>query len=135
MKKLLILMIVAAGLLIAACSEKRSERFILLTTPIWASDTLYADGVDASGSGQLLEKFNGDAKFREDGSGDFGDYKGNWTFNNDETKLTITSDSLPVAIIANIDMLTTTDLRIITAVPNPQNLLDPYDIRMTFKAK
>ncbi len=56
-------------------------------------------------------------------------------FNPDETKITITSDSLPVAILANIYLLTSTDLRVTALVPNKDNLSDPFDIRMTFKAK
>ena len=135
MKKLSFLLIIAAGVMIAACGEKRSERFILLTTPIWVSDSLYADGVDASGAGQLLAKFVGNVKFYEDGTGYFGQYKGEWMLSVDENYLTITTDSLPIPIVADIDMLTSTDLKITTNVPNPQNLQDPYDIRMTFKAR
>ena len=135
MKKLLIFVIATAGLITAACGEKQSERFILLTTPVWASDTLYADGVDAGDPGELLYKFRGDAKFRENGTGYFGNYEGKWMFNPDETKITITSDSLPVAILANIYLLTSTDLRVTALVPNKDNLSDPFDIRMTFKAK
>lgn len=66
MKRLSFLLLIAAGILIAAC-EKKSERFKLLTTPIWVSDSLYADGVDASGAGQLLAKFVGDVKFNRTG--------------------------------------------------------------------
>jgi hypothetical protein len=135
MKKLTFLLIVAAGLLLMACEEKKSERFILLTTPTWRADSLYADGVDASGAGQVLAKFVGDAKFKEDGTGYFGKYVGEWMLSLDENYLTITSDSIPVAIIADIELLTTTDFKITTAVPNPLNLTDPFDIRMTFKAK
>jgi hypothetical protein len=135
MKKLSFLLIIAAGLLVAACSEKKSERFILLTSPVWTSDTLYSEGVDASGPGQLLAKFKGDAKFYEDGTGYFGQYKGEWMLGVDEDYLTITSDSLALPIIADIDLLTTTDFKITTTVPNPANLSDPFNIRMTFKAK
>ncbi len=134
MKRLSLLLIIAAGLLIAAC-EKKSERFILLTTPIWVSDSLYSDGVDASGAGQLLAKFVGDVKFNEDGTGYFGRYKGEWMLSVDESYLTIKPDSLPIPIVADIDMLTTTDLKITTNVPNPQNFQDQFDIRMTFKAR
>ena len=135
MKKLFVLFIIAAGLMISACSEKKSERFILLTTPTWASDTLYADDADASGPGQVLAKFKGDAKFYEDGTGYFGQYKGEWMLSEDEENLTITSDSIDIPIIASIYLLSRTDFRITTVVPNLQNLSDPYDIRMTFKAK
>jgi len=135
MKKLSFLLIIAAGLMVAACSEKKSERFILLTTPVWTSDTLYSEGADASGPGQLLAKFKGDAKFREDGTGYFGQYKGEWMLGVDEDYLTITSDSLDIPIIADIDLLTATDFKITTTVPNPANLSNPFNIRMTFKAK
>jgi hypothetical protein len=135
MKKLSFLLIITAGLLITACSENKSERFILLTTPVWTSDTLYSEGVDASGPGQLLAKFKGDAKFYEDGSGYFGQYKGEWMLSEDEAYLTISSDSLDIPIIADIYLLTSADFKITTRVPNPLNLSNPYDIRMTFKAK
>lgn len=135
MKKLSFLLIIAAGVLIAACDEKRSERFILLTTPEWVSDSLYANGVDASGAGQLLAKFVGTVKFEEDGTGNFGQYKGEWMLSIDENFLTITSDSLLIPIVAKIETLTSADLKITTNVPNPQNIQDPFDIRMTFFAR
>ena len=135
MKKLSFLLIIAAGLLVAACNKKKSERFILLTSPTWVSDSLYANGVNASGAGRLLAKFVGDARFYEDGSGYFGQYKGKWMLGVDEDYLTITSDSLEIPIIADIDLLTATDFKITTKVPNPVNLSDPFNIRMTFKAK
>lgn len=134
MRKLSFLVIIAAGLLVWACSDKKSERFTLLTTPVWAADSLLADGLDASGPGQMLEKFDGDAKFNEDGTGTFGDYKGKWMFSDDEKIVTIMSDSLPMAIYANIVLLTSTDLKITTSVPN-STLTYLYNIRMTFKAK
>lgn len=135
MKKLTFLLIIAAGLLLMACDEKKSDRFILLTTPTWRADSLYADGVDASGPGQVLAKFVGDAKFKEDGTGYFGQYVGEWMLSLNEQYITITSDSIDIAIISDIELLTTTDFKITTSVPNPLNLTDPFDIRMTFKAK
>ncbi len=91
--------------------------------------------MDASGAGQLLAKFVGDVKFNEDGTGYFGKYTGEWMLSVDENYLTITTDSLPIPIVADIDMLTSTDLKITTNVLNPVNPSDPFDIRMTFKAK
>jgi hypothetical protein len=135
MKKLYFLLIIAAGLLVLSCSEKKSERFILLTTPVWTTDTLLADGIDASGPGQLLNKFKGDAKFYENGTGYFGNYEGEWMLSVDEKNLTIITDSLPIPIVADIRELTDSSLKITTSVPNPLNLTDPFDIRMTFKAK
>jgi hypothetical protein len=136
MKKLSILLVIAAGMLVYSCiKDKKSERFILLTTPVWIADSLLADGVDASGPGQLLENFNGDAKFKEDGTGYFGGYTGEWSFSHDETKLTINTETLLLPITCNIVELTTLSLKITTSVINPVNTSDLIDIRMTFKAR
>ncbi|MCX6334991.1 MAG: hypothetical protein NT092_11920 [Bacteroidia bacterium] len=135
MKKFIVLLIIATGLLVLSCSEKKSDRFVFLTTPVWTTDTLLSDGVDASGPLQLLGKFKGDARFYEDGTGYFGKYKGEWMFSVDEKNLTIMTDSLPIPIVADIRELTKSSLKITTSVPNPLNLTDPFDIRMTFKAR
>jgi hypothetical protein len=136
MRNIVLLLIIAGIFAAASCSkDDRSERFKLLTAPIWATDTLMANGVDASGHGGILEKFKGDAKFNEDGSGYFGVYTGQWRFNVDETQITIITDSLPLPIISNIKELTKTSLKITTVVPNPLDQLNPFNIRMTFKAK
>lgn len=136
MKKLVILLTIAAGILVYSCSkDKKSERFILLTTPIWNADSLLADGQDASGPGQLLEDFKGDAKFKEDGTGYFGGFTGEWTLSHDESKLTINTETLLLPITCNIVELTTLSLKITTSVINPVNTSDLIDIRMTFKAK
>ena len=136
MKNLVTLFLVSAVLLMPACKKNNtSERFKLLTEPVWSSDSLIADGVEAGGPGQFLENFNGDAKFREDGTGYFGNYQGDWIFSPDETKLTITTDSLPLPITCNIKELTSASLKITTSVINPENMTDLVDIRMTFKAK
>jgi len=65
----------------------------------------------------------------------FGDYTGQWRFNQDETEITIVTDSLALPIICDIELLTKEDLKINTVVPNPFNQQDQIDIRMTFKAK
>lgn len=135
MKNLPVIIIITALLLSISCKEKESERFILLTTPIWRTDSLIANGVDASGPGGFLEKFKGEAKFREDGTGYFGKYTGTWSFNIDETKLTIATDSLPLPITCDIIELTSLSLKIKTAVINPANISELINIRMTFKAK
>ena len=136
MKNFIVLFFIAFCLIAVTCSkEKKSERFKLLTTPVWATDSLLANGVDASGPGGILEKFKGDAKFKEDGTGNFGKYSGEWSFNTDETEITIVTDSLPIPIICNIDLLTVQSLKITTSVPNPANFQEIFDIRMTFKAK
>ena len=135
MKKF-VLLLISVGLLVFACTkEKKSERFRLLTGHVWTTDTLLANGVDASDPGELLEPFKGDAKFEEDGTGSFGKYKGAWQLHTNDTELTINTDSLPVPIICDIVELTTISLKITTVVPNLKNPLEPYDIRMTFKAK
>ncbi len=136
MRNIALLAFISACLLIFACNkDDRSERFKLLTSPIWRADSLLANGVDATGPGQILEKFAGDAKFDEDGSGYFGDYTGQWRFNVQETQLTIITDSLPLPIIADIKEITSISLKITTVVPNQLDPDTPFNIRMTFKAK
>jgi len=107
----------------------------MLTTPVWAADSLLANGTDAGGPGGILEKFMGDAKFYEDGTGYFGSYTGDWRFNQDETEITIVTDSLALPIICDIALLTYQSLKITTVVPNPLNPLESIDIRMTFNAR
>ena len=136
MRNIALLAFISACLLIFACNkDDRSERFKLLTSPIWRADSLLANGVDATGPGQILEKFAGDAKFDEDGSGYFGDYTGQWRFNVEETQFTIITDSLPLPIIADIKELTSISLKITTVVPNQLDPDTPFNIRMTFKTK
>jgi len=136
MKKLAYLIMATAFLAVFSCSkDDKSERFKLLTGPIWASDSLLANGIDASLPGGILEKFKGDAKFKEDGTGTFGGYSGQWRFNTDETELTIITDSLPLPIISKIKELTSTSLKITTTVALPAAPTVPINIRMTFKAK
>jgi hypothetical protein len=136
MKKLSYLLIIFGCLLVLAyCKKETSERFKLLTTPTWDADTLLADGVDAGGPGQFLEKFNGDVKFNDNGTGTFGNYTGTWTFVSGETQIKIVTDSLPIPLYCNILELTTSSLKITTAVPNPANYSQIINIRMTFHAK
>jgi|WetSurMetagenome_2_1015567.scaffolds.fasta_scaffold31192_2 hypothetical protein len=137
MKKLSLSFIILISLLVFACSKKeKSEKFKLLTTPVWTSDSLLANKQDASKPGGLLEKFKGDAEFKEDGTGTFGSYIGSWVFNPAETEITIFSDSLPyrLPVTCNISELKTASLKITTVVPD-KNTLETIDIRMTFKAK
>lgn len=135
MKRLLYLLAVAILFIAFACEEEESERFKLLTTPVWASDSLLAEGVDASGPGGILEKFKGDARFNKDGTGVFGKYDGTWKFVYNETQIMITSDSLALPLTALIDELTNISLKIKTSYPNKNEPTNPLDIRMTFKAK
>ncbi len=137
MKKQLAILLVITGsfCLTLACNKDkglRSERFILLSTPTWTSDSLLANGVDAGGPGGLLEKFAGDAKFREDGTGYFGRYTGTWMLTNQDANITIESDSLPVPITCYIVELTQSSFKITTSFPSQPF---PIAIRMTFKPK
>lgn len=134
--KYIIALIITAGLIIfSACTkDEDSEKFKLLTAKTWTSDSLLVNGVDASTPGGLLEDFNGDVKFNEDGTGNFGSYSGTWRFANNETQLIITSQDLPVPLITRILELTQNSLKITTTFPDPQsNVL--LNIRMTFKPK
>ena len=135
MKNIVLLAIITGCFLAFSCTEKESERFRLLTTPTWEPDSLLANGVDASGPGELLADFLGDAKFNEDGTGTFGQFTGTWKFNLDETELIITTESLAIPVVADIVELTSQSLKITAILPNPQDLQNPYNIRMTFKAK
>lgn len=136
MKNIAVLMVVTGCLLITSCKEEtQSESFKLLTTPIWVSDSLLANGVDASGPGQMLENFKGDAKFNEDMTGYFGSYTGTWRFAFDETQIVITTASLPIPLTTIIAGLTKTSLKITTSYPDPLKPTTPVKIRMTFKAK
>ena len=135
MRNIVLLAIITGCFLAFSCTEKESERFRLLTTTTWAPDSLLANGVDASGPGGLLEDFLGDANFNEDGTGTFGQYTGTWKFNIDETELIISTESFAIPIVADIVELTSQSLKVTTVLPNPQDLQNPFDIRMTFKAK
>ena len=130
------LILILGFIIVAACKkESESERFTLLTDHKWISDSLLAEGIDASGPGQRLEKFKGEAEFRKDGTGNFGKYTGTWAFAYNETRLNIDSDSLQVPLSVNIIELLSSSLKVTTAFANPLDLSNPIDIRMTFKAK
>jgi hypothetical protein len=135
MKNLVLFLLISVCISAVACKEKESERFSLLTGPIWAPDSLLANGINAGGPGGILVKFMGDAKFNTDGTGYFGEYTGTWMFSADETELVINSDSIPIPIIADIKELNTSSLKLTTVLPNLTDPLTPYNIRMTFKAK
>ena len=135
MKNLALLLIISGCFIVFACNKTdKSERFKLLTGPIWTTDSLLANGVNASGD-PIIGKFKGDAKFKEDGSGYFGIYTGTWRFNQDETEITIVTDSLILPIISDIVELTSSSFKITTVVPDKDNPMQPINIRMTFKAR
>jgi hypothetical protein len=123
-------------IVIFSCSkEDENDRFELLTGTAWVSDSLLVDGQDASGPGEILEKFKGEAKFNRDATGTFGQYSGNWRFAEDRTAIIITTDSLPIPLSTWIEELTDKSLKIKTAYPSLTNPEEDMDIRMTFKAK
>jgi hypothetical protein len=136
MKKLSLLLVITASLIFFSCSKnKKTERFNFLTSHIWSADSLLANGVDASGPGMMLEKFKGDAKFEEDGTGYFGTYTGSWKFYADETEVVIKPDNEPLSFFCDIIELTISSLKIKTSVPNQVDPSQPIPIRMTFRAK
>ena len=137
MKKYTLYLLFITGIcFLTACKKEdsHSERFTLLTIPVWTSDSLLANGEDASGPGELLEKFAGDAKFNEDGTGYFGQYTGNWALTHDDEFISISSDSLTIPVTCYIEELTGSDFKIITSFP-VQSESQPVDIRLTFKPK
>lgn len=115
--------------------EEANDRFELLTGPVWVSDSLLVDGLDASGPGGLLEKFKGTAKFNRDATGYFGQYTGSWRFAEERTAIIITTDSLPVPLSTWIDELSSSVLKINTAYPSLENPDEDMQIRMTFKSQ
>jgi len=136
MKNLVLLIIVTGCIYLAACSkDSQSEAFKLLTGPVWVSDSLLVNRVDASGPDGMLKNFKGEAKFNEDGTGNFGIYTGTWRFSNEETSIVLSSDSLQVPLASKIAELTAKSLKVTTTYPNPANPTTPVNIRMTFKAK
>lgn len=135
MKNLALLLIITLFLAIFSCrKDGESEQFKLLTGPTWGSDSLLANGADASGPNGILKNFKGDAKFNEDGTGNFGIYKGTWRFAYDETQIVIETDSLPISLTTKIAELNAASLKITTSYPNIATGIT-INIRMTFKAK
>lgn len=136
MQKLLFLIFAVSSMMFFSCKKSsESVNVTNLTSVTWTSDSLLANGVVADGTGQMLEKFKGDAKFNKDGSGYFGKYTGTWKFTNLEKQIVIDSDSLMLPVTANIVLLNSTDFKLTTLYPNVINPASPIPIRMTFKAK
>jgi len=136
MKNLALLLIIAGCIYSSSCKkDSQSELFKFLTGPVWVSDSLLANGVDASGPAGILKNFRGEAKFNQDGTGYFGVYTGAWRFAYNETQIIITADSIPIPITTKIAELTKISLKITTSYPNLLDPAAPTRIRMTFKAK
>jgi hypothetical protein len=136
MKNLALLLIVAGCLFSSSCKkDSQSQPFKQLTGHVWASDSLLANGVDASGPDGMLKNFKGDAKFNQDGTGYFGVYIGTWRFAYNETQIIISTDSLPLPLTTKIAELTSISLKVTTSYPNLLNPAAPTFIRMTFKPK
>ncbi len=132
MKRPLLLLITALAVLALSCNkDKTSERFKLLTSHTWTSDSLLANGTDASGPGQILEKFRGDVRFNEDGTGTFGQYTGTWAFADNEANLAIDSPDLPFTLTTHIVELKASSLKVTFTYPGATLI----DVRMTFKPK
>ena len=133
MKTLTLLLIISGCFIIFSCKKNsQSEQFKLLTGPTWVSDSLLANGVDAGGPDGVLSDFNGEVKFNEDLTGNFGKYTGTWRFAYNETQIVITTESLPIPLTNKIVELTTSSLKITTSY---SILGVSTNIRMTFKAK
>jgi hypothetical protein len=136
MKNLALFLIISGFLIASSCKkDSNSESFNLLTGTVWVSDSLLANGIDASGAGGLLEDFKGEARFNEDLTGQFGNYTGTWRFTSNETQIVITSDDLILPLTVKIAELTKTSLKVTTSFPNLTDPQNPYNLRMTFKAK
>jgi hypothetical protein len=135
-RNLLFFAILALITLAASCNKSTDEdRFELITSQNWQTDSLLVDGQDASQPGQILHKFKGEARFNRDATGTFGQYSGTWRFTNNRTAIEIKTDSLPIPLLANIAELTRQSLKITTAYPSPNDPNLDMKIRMTFKSK
>lgn len=133
MKNIVIWLLLAGLLFAAACNkDKTSESFDLLTSHVWTSDSLLADGIDASDPGELLEKFKGDVVFNVDGTGTFGQYTGTWRFVDNETNIAISSPELTFTLTTHIVELTKNSLKVTFVYPSQPV---SKNIRMTFKPK
>ena len=145
MKKIGLLMLFLSLLVVASCDKDEedevSDRFELLTGVEWESESLFINGADASGPGDLLENFKGTAKFNKDGTGTFGAYTGTWRFLQDNTILEIKTVipfgeiQLPITLETDIIELTASRLKIETDFPDFDNPGETLKIEMTFRAK
>lgn len=136
MKNLVLSIMLVSCLNLVSCKkETTSERYNFLTGVSWLSDSLLANGEEAGGEGQLLEKFKGEANFYKNGTGVFGTYTGTWTLAYDDTQILIKADSIAIRLTTQIVELTATSLKITTEYPNLILPDEPIKIRMTFNSK
>ncbi len=137
MKKTIFFALVTVAYVFVSCKNEviPSENLNLLTNHIWAAESLLADGVDESGEGGLLEMFNGDTKFNDDGTGYVGEIVGTWVFSDNESAIIITSDSLPLPITTQIIELTAQSLKLNTSYPIQESPPVFADVNMTFIPK
>lgn len=134
MRNLATLLIISVCFYFVSCKkDSQSEAFKLLTGVVWKSDSLLANGADASGPGGMLENFKGEAKFNEDLTGYFGNYTGTWRFAYNETQIVIMTESLPIPLTTIIAELTRSSLKVTTSYTDLLGV--KTNIRMTFKAK
>jgi hypothetical protein len=131
-KNMVLLLLILAAFALTDCKKDEVDRFELLTGPVWITDSLLANGVDAGNPGQLLYKFKGNARFNKDFTGTFGKYTGTWKFLENETQILIKSDSLALPLTSNIVELTEESFKITTAVPDLTGQTAMIKIRMTF---
>ena len=136
MKNLVLSFFILSGLILISCTkEPATQRYKYLTEVTWVSDTLFANGEDASDPGELLEKFKGEVVFRTNGTGVFGVYEGTWNLAYDDTQIMIKADSLPMRLVTQIIELNAVSLKITTEYPNVIIPTEPIQIRMTFNSK
>ncbi|HOU03436.1 MAG TPA: hypothetical protein PLL94_14360 [Bacteroidales bacterium] len=137
MRNFALVTVILLSFIAFSCNKDgKSERFELLTTNIWVTDSLLADGIDAGGPGGVLENFKGEAQFKEDGTGTFGNYTGIWYFtDNKETDIMIKPDTEPIYFKCKVVELTSQSFKITTSAPDRTNPAKVYKIRMTFKPK
>jgi len=135
-KYLLMAVFLSSIFIATSCGEDEKDTpFTLLTGPVWVSDSLLVNGLDASGVGQPLANFRGEARFLQDGTGIFAGFTGTWRFAQNDTRLIIESPDFPIPITTQVVELSRADLKISTEVPNPLLPGTNMRIRMTFKSR
>ena len=131
----LLIAILSLAILTVGCEDEKDTPFTLLTGPVWVSDSLLVNGIDAGGPGQILANFRGEARFLKDGTGLFANFTGTWRFAQNDTRLLITSPDYPVPITTIIEELSRSNLRLSTELPHPLLPGTIMRVRMTFKSR